>query len=57
MSSNTFSDSFWSSNAKILSSIALILTNLSASQPINDSKTVTDSSFSGSKFCNILQNL
>ena len=32
MSSNSFSDSFWSSKAKTLSSIALILTNLSVSR-------------------------
>ena len=53
MSSNSFSDSFLSNEAKILSSIALILTNLSVSQALNDPKTVTDSSLPGSKFCNV----
>ena len=53
MLSNSFSDSFWSSKAKILSSIALILANFCVSLSLNDSKTNTDSSFSGSKFGNI----
>ena len=52
ISSNFFSNSFWSSKVKILSLIALILSDLSVSQALSNSKTVSDSSFSGSKFCN-----